>query len=363
MPFGVAAALRHTTCMWAIVLAISTVTPSQGLAIQGTSDIKSRRLRGGTQSISPTSVARDGDEDEDGLLDVREDALMASFAPVLQFATGEAYLPTNVDSMLSLTTLWLYDDDCWPDLHEAIGTVDQNRISSFTHGTTCDSGQDITSGGTRSRKKQHTYYLKDLPDESDRHGLSDPARWATYVHSYRNDIRGITIQYWFLYAYNSLVIDHGGDWEGIHLVLDSLERPVAIRLLGHTTIESRPVNDFQWVAADDGEHPTIFVQRGGHTSSQAGSTLGVRHETWRTGHLVNVGEKRHPRNGQFFIQYSGLWGSPGKWYPTSGYWGPAYNETGLDTGTGFVAAWCMGMDDSQVEDSGIRECYPTAQSR
>ena len=34
-----------------------------------------------------------------------------------------------------------------------------------------------------------------------------------------------------------------------------------------------------------------------------------------------------PLNGQDFIRYSGIWGSPGDWYATFGYWNPAYNET------------------------------------
>ncbi len=34
-------------------------------------------------------------------------------------------------------------------------------------------------------------------------------------------------------------------------------------------------------------------------------------------------------HGQLFIRYAGLWGSPGLFYSTSGYWGPAFNETGM----------------------------------
>jgi hypothetical protein len=35
-----------------------------------------------------------------------------------------------------------------------------------------------------------------------------------------------------------------------------------------------------------------------------------------------------------FIRYSGLWGSPGRLFITSGYWGPAFNETGAQCADG-----------------------------
>jgi hypothetical protein len=49
----------------------------------------------------------------------------------------------------------------------------------------------------------------------------------------------------------------------------------------------------------------------------------------QTGHLVNVGAKIAPMNGQVFLQYSGIWGSPGFLFESSGYWEPAFNETAM----------------------------------
>jgi hypothetical protein len=115
----------------------------------------------------------------------------------------------------------------------------------------------------------------------------------------------------------------------------------------------------------------------------------TRQETWNggqviwwdgtpvgaSGGLLNVGEKSRPRNGQMFVQYSGLWGSPGKLFITSGYWGPAFNETGATCESGekafkrsagcsvdaarcgriFHKAWCDGMDARRLDID--KECY------
>jgi hypothetical protein len=78
------------------------------------------------------------------------------------------------------------------------------------------------------------------------------------------------------------------------------------------------------------------------------STRFIRQETWtggrvtgenderrgRSGGLRNVGEKAHPRSNQVFIQYAGLWGAPHRFFYTSGYWGPAYNETSAQCADG-----------------------------
>ena len=97
------------------------------------------------------------------------------------------------------------------------------------------------------------------------------------------------------------------------------------------------------------------------------------------GGLLNVGEKRRPRNRQVFIQYSGLWGAPHKWFLTSGYWGPAFNETGAlcedgraayraslgcgaraDCSRIFHTAWCAGMDGGLLALDN--ECYAVRSS-
>ncbi|MBI4511339.1 MAG: hypothetical protein HY698_17025 [Deltaproteobacteria bacterium] len=94
-----------------------------------------------------------------------------------------------------------------------------------------------------------------------------------------------------------------------------------------------------------------------------------------SGGLLNVGEKSRPRNGQVFIRYSGLWGSPGTFFGTSGYWGPAFNETAAKCGPSsdhencagrvFHTAWCAGMaGNSSFSPLDLNiECYADASAQ
>jgi hypothetical protein len=77
----------------------------------------------------------------------------------------------------------------------------------------------------------------------------------------------------------------------------------------------------------------------------------VRQETWKGGKvrwyngvitdpgpLVNLGAKNIPINGQVFVQYSGLWGSPGFTYPTGGYWGRHTTRRTKETAKGMMVS-------------------------
>jgi hypothetical protein len=196
---------------------------------------------------------------------------------------------------------------------------------------------------------------------------------------------GVTIQYWRFYSYNNAANNHGGDWEGFHLILDKNMQPAKLGLLGHQDISYLSPSDFQW----EGTHVRIYSEGGGHASRAKGDDIEakdgvgyidvnnpvtfVRQETWtggnvqwfngissKNGALVNLGSKIKPMNGQMFVQYSGLWGSPGTLFCTSGYWGPAFNETGMRR-DGFITAWGAGM----ICEGDVlqRECYPKACSR
>ena len=46
-------------------------------------------------------------------------------------------------------------------------------------------------------------------------------------------------------------------------------------------------------------------------------------------------------NGQVFLQYSGIWGSPGFLFESSGYWNLAFNETAMHGD--FITAWCAAL--------------------
>ena len=254
------------------------------------------------------------------------------------------------------------------------------------------SGLTISDIGSWSAKKRYTYYFNNL-DKRLQAGGVDASKWTNYFHAYRNDIGGLTIQYWRFYAYNTSYFwgmrvpigNHGGDWEAIHIEFGPGPdyRPRQIRLLGHRSMSSYP-----WSRVIcHGDHVIILAAKGGHTSELATTNVSARiddyivQETWSGGkiswpkwkpreqsapvaELLNLGEKTSPMPGMEFLLYSGLWGSRERGvfgFFNSGYWGPAFNETSRRK-DGFIAAWCEGSLDPQKEarlpELGvIRECY------
>ena len=327
------------------------------------------------------------DDDKDGIPDRCEQVLAERFAPIVYHSTDESNFPVNVNWFLPKTSLWFYDDGCTPDLkRQILQAPAQGQLLGHSFGPSCGSGDTVRSDATRSKSKQRTFFLADVADQF-RSGSRDTNDWITYVHAYLNNLGGVTIQYWRFYAYNDAINNHGGDWEGVHVILNRQLSPIGIGLLGHTSVDQKPWSAF----TVEGSHPRVFSEGGGHATHERGDGIQsrgcpvpigcvidpnqpatfVRQETWPggqvswpdghkspSGGLLNMGEKSHPLNGQVFIQYSGIWGSPGTIQATSGYWGPVYNETGMRD-DGFLTAWCnqmIGLDVSQ-------ECYPSATSR
>jgi hypothetical protein len=349
-----------------------------------------------TQTSQP-----EADFDRDGLKDQLEQELAEKFAPIVFHHPDEPNLPTSVKTFLSQTELWFYDGRCHPPLEKVSDRL-QTSIPITKHSSCEPSESAVESHGTRSRDKNSTFFLKNVDDNS-RIGSLDPQNWTTYFHCYPNDQGGVTIQYWRFYAYNTghflghpfVIGSHGGDWEAIHVVLNSSYTPVTARFLGHRNISTR-----SWSSLlSEGTHLLVKSEKGGHTSvpfgdkdsRQAGTF--IRQETWSSGRvrwaikskhgrlpekdsssppLVNLGEKTAPARDMEFLQYSGLWGSrETTWFfprLRSGYWGPANNETGMHRDN-FIAAWCEGMERSRREHSvntnnqTVRECYPTKVSR
>jgi hypothetical protein len=346
-------------------------------------------------NISPSELIVD--EDRDGLDDFEEDRLAERFAPIVYHGQCEPNYPISVDWLLARTGLYEYDNDAKLAKRETVKTLTE-QSDLLKHSFATKPEQMITSDSARSECKRASYFLATV-NAADQAGARDrPRDWVTYVHSYANQRGGITIQYWRCYAYNQarFIFDfsHGGDWEAVAVHLGSTLRPETVSFLGHTEIEYK--NDLvQW----EGEHPKVWSEEGSHASlvSPAGmkSKRFTRQETWSggqviwwdgatvgaSGGLLNVGEKSKPRNGQVFVQYSGLWGSPGMLFITSGYWGPAFNETDALCSNGqkayrkspnctvdatqceriFHKAWCDGMD-ARLLDLNI-ECYAQDSSR
>lgn len=328
------------------------------------------------------------DSDADSLSDSCEEQLAQTYAPVIYHSSSEDQFPTSVDKFLTQTVLWFSDSDCSFKVRLQTAPT-QAQLISQKQAPTCSNRLNAYSNGTRSKEKKRGYYLEDLPQAA-RVGSKDAKDWVTYVHVYRNKLNGATVQYWRLYAYHGAGSEHGGDWDGVHVVLDSQFRPVRVGLLTKDDISYVAWKDLTAEGSPDKTHPRIFVEANahlGHTNPGDVKAKGckgiggliscrldpentatfVRQETWKNGQvswfsgetgtsagLLNVGEKLAPLNGQAFIQYSGLWGSPGRNYASSGSWGPAYDDRGIGSDS-YINAWAANMLNP-VHD----EVYPLA---
>jgi len=342
------------------------------------------RSQDGTASVR-------SDQDNNGVPDDLELRLANEFAPILFYDADEPNLPTSIERFLSNTELWYFSEYCRPQ-QVRISKPAGAQLSQAVRPSCRVGGELVDSQGTRSPGKKSTFYLSNVP-ERERRGTEDAEAWVTYVHAYRNDLGGVTLQFWRLYAYNSSYLmgfhidfgTHGGDWEAIHVVLKPAASggltPILIRLLGHRDIITRPWRD---VIAEGG-HPMILCEKGSHTSvlmtkSDLSRRLRrIEQKSWtggsvrwpsgkvsNSGLLVMVGQKTSPRAGMEWLRYSGLWGTrensgPFPFY-RSGYWGPAFNETGLRN-DGFVSAWCEGIAPMKPASGGSeglvveKECY------
>jgi hypothetical protein len=314
--------------------------------------------------------------------------LAQTFAPIVYHDAEEPNLPANVDWFLERTSLWFHDVKCSPPLRvKLIDRPTQGNLIAQRQAPGCGAAA-VHSGGTRSGRKQRTFFLADIAPE-ERCGSPDPRDWTTYYHGYPNDLGGTTIQYWRFHAYNTgqraLGVQfgfHGGDWEGMHVVLEANGQPVLIRLLGHTGISELSWNQI----ACEATHPVMFSERNGHATLAKGDRDGIRQETWGrdlgatvtwpgrspvpAGVLLDVGHKTAIANEQWFIQFSGLWGTPSQ-FPdpdsilyliSSGYWGPAFNETAMGP-NGFITAWGAGAQNPGMRVGGVAEYFPTDTTR
>jgi hypothetical protein len=327
------------------------------------------------------------DEDGDRVDDRLEDLLAERFAPVVFHGERETVFPTTVDSWLRRANLAVMDQP----RHVRIVVAGPLRQTQLIDVRAMAGELAITSSGTRTRGKKGGFFVEAAAGAVD--STPNPGEWVTYVHSYPNRRGGLTLQYWRAYTQDDarfLGIDfgHGGDWEAVSVHLDADQRPARTTYLDHAGI----ADVTQRVTWRDG-HPQVWSEEGGHASypdaSHSQSTRWYRQETWTGGvvtrwnsaekipggGLINVGEKSRPRNGQVFVRYSGLWGAPAVLFMTSGYWGPAFNETGATCANGasayvpyllrpaerqscgpiWINAWCDDADSNRLDLR--KECH------
>lgn len=351
------------------------------------------------------------DVDEDGMDDGCEDQLAERFAPIFYYKQDEPNLPTNVDWFLRRTELRFFDKSCAGSAtlpagcRREHGGVDcpvpggpLTNLQYFRGVWQFESpcGGTFYSDGQYDPRRNRTFYLKDLDAEGQK-GSPDPREWITYYHAFPRRGGGSEIQYWRFHPFNTgkrtlFGVElgfHGGDFEGVQVVLNSSNQPTHVRFTHH-----RDINQFAWDPAKaQGNHVKVLVEKGGHANDPFQSideNAHIRHQTWRggtvtwppgnifgkpanriepAGPLENLGEKFHPMGDKFFIRYAGLWGSIGQNF--SGWWGPGYNE-GADNSNNYIEGWC-GRDDQMVpalrnnerslvwesfEYAVMRECIP-----
>jgi hypothetical protein len=302
--------------------------------------------------------------------------LVETYAPLLMHPTDEPNLPTNVLWFLPRSQLSFKNTQC-PSDDMNFGVASEMLLKTASRVSACG-GHVYRASGTRSASRSKTFILSDVTAD-DRGGSKDPAEWTTYYHTFKNSLGGYTIQYWTFYAFNTGVVisvglhipsinlgSHGGDWEMVEVVLGASLEPVALRMTGHTHIEGVRWSDLQF----QDTHPIVYTEKGGHEAHPGPSEPPpwISHPSWRgsaatfpgqqprsVGLLINLGTRLHPREP--FLRHSGLWGSLGATPISSGYWGPAFNETDMRP-IGFLSAWCDGISLTEdLAENAKRECY------
>jgi hypothetical protein len=350
-------------------------------------DTQTPELQGSAPAISATPLDLQSqpeacgsfdntDLDKDGLKDACEQYLAEKHAPVYIYSQEETHYPMPVADFLPQTVLGFFDAGCRPDIDQQLQTAPTSeQLLSQTQPAGCNHPLAVSSNRTRSKGKARTFYLKNLTSEQAK-GSESPESWKTYVHAYPNTLRGITLQYWTFYAYDE-DSNHGGDWEGVHVVLDSQFKPNRVTLLQESGLKYVP-----WAQVEQAmpERPRVYVNPKSHThqlskdgikSNNCGGiggffSCGIRLDNPDTfiaydsaSQLVPLGERKTPSPEGLFIQYSGLWGTPtGGLFKNAGDWGPAYSGVGM-LDNGFIAAWA---DQMIVSLARFEEAFPQAVS-
>lgn len=357
------------------------------------------------------------DNDSDGIDDGTEADLATTYAPVLYMPNlitraeagygvqGDWSWPANVEWYLANTQMRFHHSNC-PD-HQIlnVGTITTANVTTQRHQRATSwlgcshSGTTFGSNGDGGFDKDNAFFLQAVNDDLVHPGVRDASGWKTYTHVYRNNIGGISIQYWFFYAYNDFIaaFNHEGDWEHITVQLNSSQQPASLTYAAHHTPATWQPYQVTWY---NGTHPQVWVADGSHasyasegecdsaypegTAQSCWSNLDQRWFTWsggkgydrglQGGGLVNVGEmpqagtSKRPMPGQEWIRFSGRWGEVGteELVPgenTSGPPGPGYQPAGWspDFGTGSACgeASCVPVTAAYVSHYTGADCTGT----
>jgi hypothetical protein len=324
------------------------------------------------------------DGDRDGIDDGVENCLLQRFAPIVHLADGNNFnSPWNVDSYLQnseLTVDHRHAPDCevkWGPTQDDIANASHPHKSwSIWQGWhhTSDIHYATSKGDfTRFQITGNPY-----------HNPSYPGDWVTYGHVYANNIGGVSLGYWFFYAWNdgTSIANHEGDWETINVVLDASFNVNQVIFFSHGHPYSYPPSQVAWT----GSHPETWSAAGSHADYVSGdrcnnffdeaplgghpcnSTPEYRWYTWAGGQaelgypsglqgraVVNAGEIGAPLNGQSWVNYRDMWGGEPYHYAAGPY------TPGSDGPTGSVTDdWSINAGVLTPQPSGCGEatCVP-----
>ena len=166
--------------------------------------------------VGPSPLAQ-GDDDRDGLLDSREEALAQRFAPIVILHHLDVHRPASAP--------WL---------------VARADVFGETNKT-------VLAGSTLAARTEGQRF-----SEETQRGSRDAKDWTTYVHVYPSADGGVNVQYWFFYPFSNgpLFFDHDTDWEHLTVELDAKDRPLGAHLAQH-----------------ENDHPGQFARRGPRSES------------------------------------------------------------------------------------------------
>lgn len=363
---------------------------------------------GASAPEGPSRAAWGVDNDLDGLDDGTEAELAERYAPVLYMPNlisraeagagvpGDWAWPGNVEWYLSNVQMRFHHDNC-PD-HQVLnlGTINTSNLTTQYHQRATSwlgcshSGDTYGSGGYGGYSSENHFFLQAVYDDVTHPGVRDPSGWKVYTHVYRNNIGGVSIQYWFFYPYNDFVggFNHESDWEHITVQLNAGHQPASLRYAAHFSPKTWQPENVSWY----GTHPQVWVADGSHASyasegecesmtegadDSCWTNLDQRWFTWsggkgydrglQGGGLVNLGEmpaqnsSKRPMPGQEWILFSGKWGEEGTSDLTSGQLGPGQHtaDWNVDMGGGCGEASCTPVTAAYVSHFTGPDCTGT----
>ena len=264
--------------------------------------------------------------------------LAEKYAPVLYFHSAEIFRPQAVQVLLASARL-RQARSFWFDAN-VLSQVSTSELTNYREDTFF---LDAWYGGgwesdSNNYSSHRAYYHALLsPDKGD-----FPV--VTYAHVVRDEqLRRITIQYWFFYYYNDWFNKHEGDWEMVQVMLDGQGEPEWVVYSQHHGGTRR---SWEQTNIEAGTHPAVYVASGSHANYFWGdevyptvqkignANIEVVDHTGEVGRVIPqvilIPETEDVENdpllwsGMTWLLFGGHWGETAEHKDFSGPLGPAY---------------------------------------